>query len=345
MEILIIGCGNQGLAIAAHLSLSGVTVNMWNRTGDNISDLSQTKEICSEGVICGVAKINKISSNIDDVLTEFIIITVPTIAHNDIARMLSGRITANTIIVLSPGRTFGALYFSEALDFSSNEALPHIFEMQTIIHTARKMSSNKVHIYALKNEVLMASLKTESMSLFHLFPQSMRLYIKPVNSFIYTSLGNVGMLLHCAPTLMNIGCIESERISFKYYFDGISPSISLFLEKMDKERLSVAVALGFSLESLQCWLCRTYSVSGDTLYECLQNNLAYREIDAPATIQHRYIFEDIPCGLVPLESLAQYLSIEVPYTTLIIDLACKIMNVDYRIIGRNINKKTLYYIL
>lgn len=158
---------------------------------------------------------------------------------------------------------------------------------------------------------------------------------------IETSIGNVGMILHCAPLLLNAGWTESNIHDYKYYFNGISPSIARFLEKVDDERIRVSRLLGTEVESTKEWLKRTYNVRGNSLYECVQNNKAYETIDAPDSLNHRYIFEDIPTGLVPLESAGRYLGLSMTNTSIIIDLASALLNVDFRFRGRNLT--TLFY--
>ena len=109
------------------------------------------------------------------------------------------------------------------------------------------------------------------------------------------------------------------------------------IEKIDNERVAVSEALGHKVESTKDWLIRTYHVTGSNLYECIQNNEAYKTIDAPGSLKHRYIFEDVPCGLVPLESIGLKLGLDMDYTTLIIDLASKLLNFDFRTTGRNLD--------
>ena len=153
---------------------------------------------------------------------------------------------------------------------------------------------------------------------------------------VHTSIGNVGMILHCAPLLLNSGWTESKTNVYKYYYDGITPTVSELIEKIDVERVAVSEALGHKVESTREWLIRTYHVEGNNLYECIQNNEAYKTIDAPRSLKHRYIFEDVPCGLVPLEAIGIKLGLNMGYTTLIIDLASKLMDVDFRETGRNL---------
>lgn len=55
-------------------------------------------------------------------------------------------------------------------------------------------------------------------------------------------------------------------------------------------------------------------------------------------MKHRYIFEDIPYGLVPLEALGHMFDIDMSYTSLIIDLGSKLMNENFRENGRNLRE-------
>lgn len=165
-------------------------------------------------------------------------------------------------------------------------------------------------------------------------PNCLKSYLKVVDSVAITSLSNVGMILHCSPVLMNIGWIENEKVDFKYYYDGISKSVANFLEKIDLERLTVAEMAGYPTESVADWLRRSYKIDGNSLYECIKNNKAYKEIDAPTSIKGRYITEDVPNGLVPVEALGEQLGIPTPNITTIINLANAVMDYDYRKIGR-----------
>lgn len=334
-KVLVCGAGHQGLSMAAHLALNNLDVNLWNRTRDNIKEVIETGIIHCCGIVEGDAHISKASSSIDDVISDFVMVTTPSSAHSDIAKELAPFVHKDMIIILNPGRTFGAIEFAEELKKCGVNELPHIAETQTIIYTCRKIGVNSTKILALKNDVKIASLKGDNIDyILAKFPLCLVKYFCPVKSVAYTSLTNIGMILHCAPVLMNIGWIECEKVEFKYYYDGISPSIAHFLEKLDAERCAVAKGVGYDVESLKSWLKRTYSVSGNNLYECIRNNDIYKEIDAPPTINSRYIFEDVPNGLVPIEKLGLDYNIPTPNITTVINLASSIMDIDYRKNGR-----------
>lgn len=333
--VSVLGCGHQGLAMAAHLSLHGLAVKLWNRTENNISEIIQKKYINCDGIVEGKAYIDTVSTNIETVISDLIMITTPSTAHEDIARLIAPYVSSKMIIVLNPGRSFGSLAFANELIAAGAKELPHIAETQTIVYTCRKKSINSATIFALKRDVKISSLKNNDLKyIMDNIPECLKEYFMPVDSFLETSLGNVGMILHCAPVLMNIGWIETPFAEFKYYYDGISVTVAHYLERLDEERISVGRKLGCDLESVKEWLERTYNISGNDLFECIRNNSSYKEIDAPKTLNTRYIQEDIPNGLVPIEYLAMDLGISCPIISNLIDYANIIFECDFRKEGR-----------
>lgn len=340
--VFVCGAGHQGFSMAAHLSLNGVEARLWNRTQKNIQTVMDTGVIHCTGIVEGTAHIAKVSSDLSEVVSDFVMVTTPSSAHKEIARELAPYVHPDMVIVLNPGRTFGAIEFAEELKKQGVKKLPQIAETQTIVYTCRKTGPNSTSILAIKKDVAIAAIKGSDIhSIMARMPDCLRPYFKIVDSVGKTSLSNVGMILHCAPVMMNVGWIETEAVDFKYYYDGISPSVAHFLEKLDAERQAVARAGGFEIESVREWLIRTYGVSGDSLFACIQENDAYREIDAPQTIRTRYIFEDVPNGLVPVEAMGREYGVPTPNITTVIDLACAVMDTDYRAIGRRFTSEQL----
>lgn len=334
-RVFVCGGGHQGLSMAAHLALHGLEVTLWNRTEEHIADIIRTNKIECNGAINGVGVLKKASSDFSKVVSDFVMVTTPSSAHRDVARRIAPYVHKNMVIVLNPGRTFGAIEFADTLKECGVKELPQIAETQTIVYTCRRGEKNTTTILAMKNDVNIAALRGSDIHyIMEKMPDCLKPYFVPVESVAQTSLDNVGMVLHCAPVMMNIGWIESNKVNFKYYYDGISQSIGGFLEKIDHERVTVAKALGYEVESTVTWMKRTYDVTGESIFSCIQNNKAYHEIDAPQSIRCRYIFEDVPNGLVPVESLAKQLHIKTPNINTVIDLACAICDVDFRAEGR-----------
>jgi hypothetical protein len=91
-----------------------------------------------------------------------------------------------------------------------------------------------------------------------------------------------------------------------------------------------------SVVSAQHWLDYTYGVTripGEPLADAIGRTPTYQERSHP---QERYIHEDVPTGLVPLESLAERLGIPHGPITRIIDLYQEVTGEDGRRTGRNL---------
>jgi len=68
----------------------------------------------------------------------------------------------------------------------------------------------------------------------------------------------------------------------------------------------------------------------------LSNVKGYWGIKAPASLDTRYIFEDVPQSLVPIADMGQYLEIETPTINSIIHIASVIHGEDYYKSGRKV---------
>jgi len=347
-EVAVIGAGNSGLAMAAHLALAGNKVRLWNRTLEKIEPLIRHPYIEAAGVLEGKARIDLVTDDIGETIggVPVILVTTPANSHPDIARLLAPHVVHETLVVLNPGRTFGAVDFYLKLKSYGCKVEPLIAETQTSVHTCRKTSFNQVNVLAIKQDVYISTLNPRlNRRVVELLPECLKKYFVPASSMIQTSLGNVGMILHCAPLLLNTGWVENPHIKFLHYCEGITPSVARFLEKLDAERIEVAERFGWSLESTAEWVKRVYGVKGNNLYECVNNNPAYYAIEAPKSLRHRYIFEDISCGLVPLEAVGRDLGCPMNICGLVIDLADALLDMNFRKEGRTVKADVIFTFL
>lgn len=105
---------------------------------------------------------------------------------------------------------------------------------------------------------------------------------------------------------LNAGRIESTRGDFQFYIDGVTLSVARLLEVFDRERVTMAAALGIRART--------------------------------ATLSHRYIFEDVPMSLVLIAALGQHYGVAVHGIDSIIRLGCIIHRTDYWRCGRTLDK-------
>jgi len=322
VRFAVIGGGNGGLAMAGYLAYRGFSVNLYNRTQAKIQSLIDNPTIELTGAIEGSGRLNKVTSDIGEAIrgADIIMITTPATGHYELARLMAPQLEEGQVIVLNPGRTGGALEVYATLRKSGCKKNVIVAEAQTFIYACRATGPRSAKIFSVKHEVALAAIpaiftKKVIWLLSGAYPQ-----FTPAMNVMETSLNNFGAIFHPAPTLLNSGHIERGQ-TFEYYLEGITPSIGQMLERLDSERMKVATALGVKAVSARQWLEESYGAKGNSIYEAIQNNRAYKGLTAPKGLDTRYIHEDVPCSLVPISSIASILGIETPTIDTIIRLA------------------------
>ncbi|HZK02283.1 MAG TPA: NAD/NADP octopine/nopaline dehydrogenase family protein [Anaerovoracaceae bacterium] len=346
-KFAVLGGGHGGTAMAGHLSLCGVDVSLYNRGGDRIRAIKEGSgiEILSgnDNVPRGFAELKIVTSDIAEAIygRDLIMVVVPATGHSFIAEQLSSHLTDGQIIVLNPGRTGGALEVLNILREKNCTADVVVCEAQTLLYASRSVNPAQTQIFRIKNSVPVAAIPAHRTSeVVKMLRTALPQFI-PGDNVMKTSLDNIGSIFHPAVTVLNAARIESTSGDFEYYTDGITASISLILEKIDKERVNVAEALGFRAMTAREWLYIAYDSAGRTLFEAMRNNRGYDGIMAPKTIAHRYITEDVPMSLVPIASLGRFSGVETPVIDTIIMLASILHEKDYWECGRTIEKMGL----
>ncbi len=339
-KITVMGAGNGGKAMAAHLAIMGAHVTLFNRTWNNIEAIHQRGGISlkSEGNLQEFGEIALVTSDIEKAVkaSKIIMVVLPAFAHAEIAKQISPFLKNDQIIVLNPGRTFGAFEFRKILSKNGCSAKVIVAETQTFIYASRSLGPAQALIYIIKNAVPLAAFpaadtKTVLEALKPFYPQFI-----DGKTVLHTGLDNIGAIFHPTITLHNAGWIESTAGEFQFYIDGVTPSIARVMEAIDRERVKIGAALGIKLMTACEWMKMAYDVEGEDLFETIQAQEGYRGIKAPSSINHRYINEDIPMSLVPMASLGKMLGIRVRGMESIIRLASIIRKKDYWKVGRTV---------
>jgi opine dehydrogenase len=213
-----------------------------------------------------------------------------------------------------------------------------IAEAETFIFASRSEGPSQVKIFRVKESVPIAALpatRTKEVldAIREIYPQ----YIHGGN-VLMTGLNNMGAIFHPALALLNTGWIESTHGDFQFYVDGVTPSVARVLEVIDRERVTVAAALGLRARTSLEWLELAYNARGADLNEAMHNQSGYYGIKAPPTMNHRYITEEVPMSLVPIASLGKRFGVSVEGINSLISLACFIHNTDYWRKGRTVEK-------
>ncbi|HOB83222.1 MAG TPA: NAD/NADP octopine/nopaline dehydrogenase family protein [Bacteroidales bacterium] len=336
-RIAVLGAGHGGLAMAGHLSLMGHKVNLFNRGEERLWGVKSSGSIEITGEVEGFGKINMATTSIGDAIkgVELIMVVVPANGHRWIAEQMAPFLVDDQIIVLHPGRTFGALEFKQVLVRQKVTANVIIAEAQTFIYASRATGPSQVHIFRIKNSIPVASIRAHLIP--HVITKLRQFYPQfvPGDNVFKTSLENIGSVFHPALCVLNAGWIEHDT-DFQFYHEGVTPAVAKILEKIDDERVKVAEAIGIRAISARQWLYMAYSSAGNTLFEAMMKNVGYAGILAPRSLRVRYIEEDVPFSLVPIASTGRMLNVPTPTIDSVIQLACGLNETDYRENGRTV---------
>jgi opine dehydrogenase len=339
----VVGAGHGGKAMAAHLALMGFPVTLYNRTPDNVAAIKARGGIeleSYEGGPRGFGQLARVVSDLGEALeeAEIVMVVVPSSAHADVARAAASHLRDGQIVVLNPGRTGGALEFSQVLRTCGCETDVTLAEAETLVYASRSDGPAQARIFRIKEAVPIAALPATRTSRVLEALSTAYPYFIDGDSVLHTGLNNMGAIFHPALTLLNAGRIESTRGEFQFYIDGVTPSVARVLEALDRERVTVAAALGIRARTAPEWLKMAYAAVGADLHEAIHNQPGYYGIQAPATLNHRYITEDVPMSLVPIAALGQRYGVQVRGVDSIIRLACIVHSTDYWRRGRTLDR-------
>ncbi len=339
LQFTVIGAGHGGKAMAAHLALMGFPVKLYNRTEANIAVIQARGgiELTSfEGGPSGFGRLVAATANIAEAVdgANVIMVVLPSTAHAPVAKLAAPYLKSGQVVVLNPGRTCGAIEFQKVL--RENGCVPGVTvaEAETLLYASRSEGPALARIFGIKELVPVAALPaTCTPFVLELLNQAYPQFIDGI-SVLHTGLNNMGAIFHPALTLLNTGWIEATHGDYQFYIDGVTPSVAKVLEVLDRERVTVAAALGIRARNGLEWLRLAYNAEGDNLYDAIHNQTGYYGIKAPHTLHHRYVTEDVPMSLVPLASLGEKFGVSVRGMDSIIRLACIVHQTDYWRRGR-----------
>ncbi len=341
-HVAVIGAGNGGKSMAADLAARGYSVTLYNRTPAHIEAIQLRRGISliTEEGREAFGPLKRVTSDIEEALRDarLVMVVVPACGHLPIALGAAPHLRDDHVVVLNPGRTGGALEFAQGLREAGCRAHPTICEAETFLFAARSIGPAEARIFRTKFSVPIAALPTtrteEAVALIQqVYPQFI-----PAKSVLYTSLNNMGAIFHPALTLLNAGWIESTRGDFEFYMNGVTPTTARVLEALDRERVTVAAAVGIRAQTALEWLHRAYNATGETLYEAMHANEGYAGIKAPSQMQHRYIFEEVPCSLIPIAELGRQYGVGTATIHVMIQLANTAYGRDYWREGRTLER-------
>jgi len=328
----IVGAGSTGLAIASDLLLRGARVR-WIMEQDPglVARLLAAESITLSGRL-GQAKFPLPPLQRGDrALPEcdVVIITATADRHREVARCLGPALRPGQLCVLATGYAHGAAVFARYLREAGSVLGPEsVLAFNTTPHLAYAPGDGSVHLAAVKtwfegSSVTADAARAACARLSGFFPA-----LVPAEGQLASSLNNPNPVAHVPAFALNAvhawqerGGAVPQRGAF-HLGDFGSPGLDALRAELDAERLAVLDALGLGAQALgrNDFAARAYGPGS-------------REDSSPRlgpTFQDRFVSEDVPCGLVPVEVLGARAAVPTPALSSLITLVSSLTGRDLR---------------
>lgn len=343
MKISILGAGNAGCAVAADLTLKGHEVTLIKTShsmhDDNFEYLQNNdgKMVLNEFGEIKTAYISKVTRDLTELKnSEVVIIYIQTNYHEQLIEKISDIIEDNQILLINPG------YLSTAYVLKHcNDKKVIVAEAESSFIDGRIMEPGyfRVGFRNVRNPIGIYPKERKEEAIEKLDKLDERFVY--LDSVVEAAIHNPNLIVHTVGSVMSIPRIEKSKGDFCMYHEAYTrdnPSTWNILEALDKEKMSVLKKMGFK-ELSYVEACK-YRNSLNESEDAKEVFLNYAEMDTrakgPTKVDSRYISEDVPQGLVMLESLGKTLNVETPIASSLINIASAALERNLRNEGRTL---------
>lgn len=339
MEIAVIGGGNGCYAAAADLSEQGHRVRLWRRDVEALVPVKAAggltlKDFKGERFV----SLSLVTADMAVAVAgaDLIVAPLPAPTQASVAEQLTPHLEDGQVVFLPPG-TFGTYLMAAALKQSGNTARVAFAESGTLPWLARKHGPTTVAITTratrLPSGVFPASRADAAFAVLEqAFPAVERL-----RDGLDGALMNAGPVIHPPLILMNAGPLEHFD-HWDIHNEGTQPSIRRVTDALDGERITVRQALGYGAPHFP--LADHYDPKGE---EWMYGNAAHERLVGSGDwrehidlSQHRYMREDVACGLAFLVSVADWAGVSCPVARGLLALASAVLGDELRRTGRTL---------
>lgn len=340
MEIAVLGGGNGSAAAAVDLTNAGHNVRLWRRNADGIAALNARGNVLTLKDFAGSKDITLAMATTDIGTAvkgaELIVCPTPATAQADIAAGLANHMTDGQVLLLPPG-TFGSWMMARIIRNAGNTADITLAESGTLPYLTRFHGADTVAITTRATRLPTGIFPRRNAA--HALEIIRRAYpsVEDCGDALSGALMNAGPIIHPPLILMNAGPIEHFD-HWDIHNEGTQASVRRVTTRLDGERMAVRATLGYGAPHFP--LVDHYDADGD---EWMYGNMAHDKLvdsgdwrENLVLTEHRYMREDIACGLAFLVSVADWAEVPAPTATGLLAVASAICDTDFRAKGRTL---------
>jgi opine dehydrogenase len=335
MRVAIVGAGPIGRATAAYLAHHGHEPGIWSPTGASLTGLTADPEdagrllLAYEGALEGRVSIERIPAAA--ALADFpvVLIALPGHAYPAVLPAVVDVFSPQQLVIVSGTLSLVPLWIRERMRARGVEPCV-VAAWGTTLGTARRSASADVYLNTLRTRFDMAAVPVSATgSALAICRTLFGDRFVPADDVLAVALANVNPVAHAAEVLPNLSRIDRQEEWLLFY--GLSASGARICAALDAERIGIARAFGKRVRSIEEHYRLSYHVDGADIAAIAEAiHLKYPDPPGPKTLQHRYVLEDVPYGLVVYETLARVAGVDVPHTSAAITLISCACGRDFR---------------
>jgi opine dehydrogenase len=342
--IAVLGGGNIAHAMAADLTLAGHDVYMFESPAfrEKFRSTLESGEIEIVGVgRQGIAKIRKISVNIEEVIgdVKLINVCVPTTGQYSFFKEMIPHLKNGQTIVVWTGR-FGSLLLDDMIRQMSSPAEVLIAETNLLPYGGTRMiGPARVQRRLKARRILISTLPSKHTveivdSLQELYPS-----LIPAHDVLSVNFSNPAIMTMGTGTLLNTGRIQYSEGDFYLWKEGITEAVARTIMMVYEEMKEIALAFGFPiLEYEKREFMTTCSIHNIDMSAPFDTIGAFAQDREPSSIPHRFTNENLRDGLVPISQLGEKAGVSTNLINSLITLGSVVCNEDFWETGRTLSK-------
>lgn len=311
MRVAIIGSGGIGRGYAAYLTTQGHEPVIWSPSGAALADFAGDASLSVTGKLETTLPLRVAPDAASAVNgTEAVILAVQANGFKTVIDAIAPHLVPGQTVIISAHCSFAALYFHRLLTTRGLD-LP-IATWATTALTARKSGPRSVHISGIRAKLDVATLPVRLAeaglaTCRALFGDR----FEPRDDVLAIMLSNLNPPAHVANMLGNL--TRAEKGEDWPNYGSITEGVGRIVDAMDVERLELARAFGLSVRSVQDHYVHSFGVTPGPVGEMAAAVYKNRpELLGPKTLDTRFITEDVPFGLAPLEALGEVTGVKLP---------------------------------
>lgn len=312
MKVTVIGAGGVGLGTAALISRNTHDVCLWAPSRRGVERLLDGAPIVCSGALEGefpvVATLDIVGAIKD---AEVVIIAVPGSSHRPIFDLLAPHVCSGQLVAISSHVSLSALYLARLL--TVRNCMCPISAWASTATTGQRIGSGMVHVTSVRKEIVATAMGSLSdVETVRVLRTIFGDVFTPAPDLLAVTLANVSPEVHLAVAICNLTRIEYGENWGVYY--GISSAVGNLIEDLDRERLRLASWFGFLVPTVREHLHRSFGLPLQAVAEmAAEQNMRRKGLPlGPATLEHRYVTEDIPFGIVPIVKFGKLAGVEMP---------------------------------